>query len=60
MTKNTAFVYSKIMNAEKLHLLYTIEQVKTIAGKLWSGEKEKREYVLSMSNFSELRGGQST
>jgi hypothetical protein len=34
-------VYSMMMKTEKLHLLYTIGQVRTIAGKLWSGEKEK-------------------
>jgi len=32
-----------MMNPEKLHLLYAIGQVETIAGKLQSGEKERKE-----------------
>jgi hypothetical protein len=34
-------IYSKMMRTDKLQLLYATAQVKTIAGKLQSGEKER-------------------
>ncbi len=37
------YVYSMMMNTEELHLLCTIMQVRTIAGKLWLWRARKRE-----------------
>ncbi len=35
-------IYSIMMHLEQLYLLYAIAQVETIAGKLQSGEKERK------------------